>query len=161
MGSQCSHFGMALMLCVVSLLQRIRTSMGCFSAINLMLGQGRGGFMLWYDYLNFCVVLPDDSVLWTLVRCRMMALCFGLQRIHSVHTLVWLVDVCCLFAATDSHFRCFSAMTSCLVGVLWGGFTLLCDYVSQCTYTGLCDYVCDYWLVCQPVPPCDAMGFIL
>ena len=47
----------------------------------------------------------------------MMALCFGLQRIHSVHTLVWLIDVCCLFAATDSHFRCFGAITSCSVGV--------------------------------------------
>mgnify|MGYP006146347473 CR=1 FL=1 len=31
---------------------------------SLMLGQGRGGFTLWYDYLSFCVMLPDGSVLW-------------------------------------------------------------------------------------------------
>ena len=35
-----------------------------FTAINLVLGQGRGGFTLWYDYLSFCVMLPDGSVLW-------------------------------------------------------------------------------------------------
>ena len=132
MGSQCSHFGMALMLCVVSLLQQIHTSMGCFGAINLMLGQGRGGFTLWYDYLNFCVVLPDDSVLWTLVRCRMMALCFGLQRIHSVHTLVWLIDVCCLFATTDSHFNGMLWCNSLMLGQGRGGFTLWYDYLSFC-----------------------------
>jgi hypothetical protein len=114
--SQCSHFGMADW-CVLSLCcNGFALQMLWYN--NLMLGWGRGGFTLWYEYLSSCVMLHDGSVLQAATDSQCSS--FGMV----------LDDVYCLFAAPDSHFRCFSAMTSCLVGVLWGGFTLLCDYVS-------------------------------